>query len=151
MADLIVSCIVKRTSLALADLELETPGYCRVVTAGPGSRTIDATWVTSPHVQGSYPTSQKLANVTRPLVVRLQATNASDLGARTDELYQAFGQFTYELDLELNASAMRRWTCYMADITPGDSGTFQSQLLRNHYQEFRIDIPSHPIPLEGEI
>lgn len=149
MPDLGVDVAITRDELSLADLQLETPGYCRVVEHGPGSLSWRTTWVESPFAHGKYPTANVKDLVRMPLKVRIEGTTQSELGLRIDELYEAFSQFTYELVVGLDAVSFHRWTCWAADITPGDAGVFNKAFLHHKWQEITLDIPRHPIPVQG--
>lgn len=149
---LLLSCRIKRTSLSLADLELETEEYCRVVKFGPGVPTWEKTYVRSPFAHGSYPTGMKRTLVQTPLTVRLYGTNASELGYRSDELFEAVSQFTFEMVFVIDSIATRRWQCYAADtFTLGEAGSFDKTFLHHHWQDVALDIPRKPVPLQGAI
>lgn len=149
---LLISCVVKRTSLALSDLQLETTNYCKVVKFGPGIPAWEKTYVRSPFAHGAYPTAMKRSIVQMPLTVRLYATDASILGQRTDELFQAVSQFTFQMEFTYDSIATRRWQCYAADtFTIGDAGSFDKTFLHHHWQEIALDIPRQPVPLQGAV
>ncbi len=143
-----VSALVTRTELALAALQLETPNYCRVVEHGPGTLQFRTTWVESPFAHGKYPTASVKELTRMPLRVRILGTTQAELSTRLDELYDCFSQFTYELTVSLNGT-VHKWTCWSADITPGESGVFNKVFLHNFWQDVVLDIPRHPIPITG--
>lgn len=151
MPDIVLAMAITRTNLTapLADLQLETPNYCRVVSQGPGNRTWRTTWVESPFAHGAYPTAMVMDKMIMPLTLRVVGADQSQLGSRIDELYEAFQQFKYEIVTTMDSIASRRWTCWAADIDPGEGGTFNSALLRARYQEITFQIPRHPIPVQG--
>ncbi len=143
-----VSVLVTRDELALADLQLETPGYCRVVEHGPGTLQWRTTWVESPFAHGKYPTASVKELVKMPLRVRILGTTQAEMSSRLDELYEAFSQFTYEIAVSLDGT-VHRWTCWTADITPGESGVFNKVFLHHAWQDVVLDIPRHPIAITG--
>lgn len=147
--DLGVDVAITRDSLALADLQLQTAGTCDVVEHGPGGITWRQTWTTSPHAHGAYLTASVKEMVRMPLKLRVFGENQSILGERIDELVDGFSQFSYELVVGLDAISFHRWRCGPADISY-NGGTFDSDLLRAGYIEIVLDIPRHPVPIEGK-
>lgn len=150
MPDITVSVIIKRTELGFVDLELEESNASRVVSLGPGQRTMRSSWSQSPHASGEYPTAQVIENQRAVIKVRLQGPNELTLNARIKALYEAVGQFSYEIHVNLDGSGPMVWQCYSADVEVGEGGVLEQAFYLEYYQNVTLNIPRLPIPSTGD-
>lgn len=143
---------VTRTELALGDLALEEEGVYKLMrdAVGPGDGSWRREVSKSAYVHGETLVGAVKDVMTAQLGVRVLASSISLLQTRVSTLLTAFSQFSYNLTITLDGSTWQ-WKCEPADYAIGDGGVFQDLHLLAYQQEVRLNIPRHPIPLQGSV
>lgn len=146
------SFLVDRTGLGLAPLQLWDPPRFVVPEGGFifGTPADRRTTVESPIVDGTYQTAAVRGHQMSTVSVHVAADTGALLGAAVTELVQAFSQFTYRLDWNLDG-LIGAWRCDRAWPVFGPGGTPDEFWLSFFQQPVTFQIPRHPIPLLGSI
>lgn len=152
-SDLDISYVITRTSLSLADLELNTdPGNTyRVITDSMGIGDVSHRRLTasSPWVPGEALIASVKEQVSMPLGIRVTGTTNATLKNNVVALINAFSQFSYTITVTLDSQTWGVYDCQPADFSVGSSGTYQNYHMIAFKQDVTLQIPRNPIVSSG--
>lgn len=145
MAEDFVTCTVTRTEFGLSPLEIvPSNGYYIARNGiGPGGITHAKTEASSPFVDGSFLVHRRKEMSIIPMVVNVRASTAIALHGRIEELTEAFTQFSFKMNVEIDGVAYE-WSCETANFTVGDNGAWGDLELRSYHQRVALEVPRMP-------
>lgn len=145
MADFPITVTVDRSELGFADLELSADEgyYVSRGGIGPGPSTKRRTYAESVFVPGQRLVHSVADQVEQTLRIRVQGTSLNDLFYKIELLNQAFAQFNYQLDVDVDGETFT-WDCDEADIVVGEGGNWNDLMLRSFTQMVDITFMRQP-------
>ena len=115
-----------------------------VVSVSAGQRVLNLVQATSPVTDGAVLVQAQAGLQTSSLVVRCWGTPAEIL-ASFAEIEAAFSQYSYTVTVMLDEeTTLETWYCQPANISRGESGTWDPNKLAAGWQDLYLDIPRQP-------
>jgi hypothetical protein len=149
VTDLSVSALVSRTSLALADLDVND--HSKYVVAGPmafgGAVNWDRKQVNVPWVHGDFTVQRRMTNVTESITFYVAGTSIADLDTNLGAIKDAFMQDRYTFQLVVGG-ANHAWDCEAADVT---QVLYDTAHVYNKYVAITFAVPRKPRALAGAL
>jgi hypothetical protein len=146
MTDITLAGTITRTTLALADLDIND--HLNFILGVPllgGQGKYDRNKTGGSYMEGEVTVNRKMPNITEIVTVEVRGAAWSDVMANALLVRQAFTQDNFVLNITINGNA-HSWQCEAADW----SYDLSQGRIASGMPKFTFEVPRRPIALAGQ-